>query len=114
LGEHAYETDDPPGSFWSGMHLRSTLARAVFIVAMTGTVSAVLIGIRANLTATHGPLVPDVQHGLTVPYNNHGTTRYISETHSIVIDASAAVFFPCFITVFAFSRRARRLDKRPG
>jgi hypothetical protein len=42
------------------------------------------------------PLVPDATHGIIVPFNNHGVTRYMSRPFSLWFDFTWWLFLVSF------------------
>jgi hypothetical protein len=107
MSEHAYETDASAEGFWSGLGLRSAIAKSIFSLALTGTVASMTIALYEAMTAAHGPRSPDSVHGLVAPFNNHGTLVYISTTHSLWLNTAFFVFFPCLIVTLFFVIRSR-------
>jgi hypothetical protein len=73
------------------------LHKAIFAIALFGTVTSLSIGLGEVFSASNGPMIADPAKGLVVPFNDHGTTVYISRVQDAWLNGAWWVYFPCFI-----------------
>src|SRR6266851_4965317 len=71
----------------------------VYRVAIIGTILGGATPWYILLQLPHWPNHPDATH--FVPFNNHGTMRYMGPIEGAWIDHFFWIFFPCFLLVFA-------------
>lgn len=58
-----------------------TTKQTVFgVVAFFGTVLSVFANMALGMKGRQGPLAPDIQKGLIVPFNEHGLVHYVSRS----------------------------------
>lgn len=76
------------------------IKRAIGMAKAGGLISLVVTLYETYFTS-RGPLSPDMTHGIVVPWNNHGTIHYITESRLIwqVGSFTAIIVFAMIVVI---------------